>query len=388
MAENRTEERAAGPSDLAQSEERFRSTFEQAAVGMAHVDLRGRWMRVNPRLCEIIGCPAEELLGGAFQDITPADDVEREVAFARQLVRGEITSYSLEKRYVRPVQGGVLWIDLTVSLSRPACGGGERYFVCVMTDITARKIAEDEVRALTADLEERVLRRTAELEAANRELEAFSYSVSHDLRAPLRRIDGFRRILVEDHAECLCGEAQRHLSRIGECAERMGALIDDLLRLARVARAEMHPREVDISAMARAIAGDLRRSHPERQVEWRVGEGIKAHGDANLLHIALANLLDNAWKYTRQREEAHIEVDAFARGGETVYYVRDDGAGFDPVHAEKLFQAFQRLHAAEDFEGSGVGLAIVERILARHGGRVWAEAEPESGATFYFTVGR
>ena len=240
---------------------------------------------------------------------------------------------------------------------------------------------------LLRSLEERVARRTSQLEVANRELESFAYSVSHDLRAPLRAIDGFARAVLEDHGERLPPEGRAYLERVCHAAERMGRLIDDLLALSRVTRREMHRRPVDLSALARAVADELAAAEPGRKVEVRIAPGLVAEADPGLVRLLLENLLRNAWKYTRPRKRARVEFGA-ERGaaGATVFYVRDNGVGFDPRHAGRLFQPFQRLHRDEEFEGTGIGLATAFRVVRRHGGRIWADAEPGRGAVFRFTL--
>jgi len=229
-----------------------------------------------------------------------------------------------------------------------------------------------------------------ELEATNRELEAFSYSVSHDLRAPLRSIDGFSQILLEDYADELDEDGKDYLSRVRTASQRMGRLIDDLLGLSRVTRGTINRERVDLSALAEEVAEGLREARPERTVEFSAQQGLKVWGDPRLLRVALENLIGNAWKFTAKEPEARIEfgVDEklSVRGRVPVYYVRDNGAGFEMAYADKLFGAFQRLHAADEFEGTGIGLATVQRIVHRHGGRIWAESEVGRGATFYFTL--
>ena len=226
-----------------------------------------------------------------------------------------------------------------------------------------------------------------ELEGANRELEAFSYSVSHDLRAPLRSIEGFSQILLEDHAQELDDEARSYLGRVQAASRRMASLIDDLLDLSRVTRSPLTRHTVDLSAIAREVAAELRKSQPEREVEFIISENLSATGDSRLLRIALENLLGNAFKFTEKEDEAIIEFGDVSQGG-VVYYVRDNGVGFDMAYAAKLFGAFQRLHGPEDFEGTGIGLATVQRIVHRHGGRVWAEGKVGEGSTFFFTLRR
>ena len=253
-------------------------------------------------------------------------------------------------------------------------------------DITEHKRIEGEVRRLNEELEQRVQDRTGQLEAANKELEAFAYSVSHDLRAPLRGIDGWSLALVEDYGERLEGEARQYLHRIRADAQRMGRLIDAMLQLARVARTPITPRPVDLSALAETIVGRLRAAYPDRLVETVIEPGVIGHGDATLLEVAMSNLLDNAWKFCASRRPAHVAFGATRLDGEQVFFVRDDGVAFDMAYAEKLFGVFQRLHRTSEFPGTGVGLAIVQRIVHRHGGRVWAEAEVDHGATFSFTL--
>jgi signal transduction histidine kinase len=246
--------------------------------------------------------------------------------------------------------------------------------------------AHEQIRSLNQALEARVAERTAQLEAANQELEAFSYSVSHDLRAPLRAIDGFSQALQEDSAQQLDKAGQGQLRRVREAAERMGQLIDALLGLARVTRSELRPSKVNLSELAESVVNELRKSQPDRQVEVVIMPGLMVTADASLLRIVLENLLGNAWKFTARASPAVIEVGMIAPEKQPEYFVRDNGAGFEMDYAAKLFEAFQRLHSAADFEGTGIGLATVRRIIQRHGGRVRAEGAVDKGATFYFTL--
>jgi signal transduction histidine kinase len=249
-----------------------------------------------------------------------------------------------------------------------------------------RSRAEREVLRLNAELEDRVRERTEQLEMAMRELESFSYSVSHDLRAPLRAIDGFGQALVDDFPEHLPADAKRYLSRIRTSTQHMAQLIEDLLNLARVSRGTLERRTVDLSQVARQVVGELQQRDPGRAVEVSVWDGIRAEADPHLLRVVLENLIGNAWKFSSKAEKPRIEIGALKDHGRTTFFVRDNGAGFDMAYADKLFGAFQRLHSASEYVGTGIGLATVQRIVRRHGGRIWAEAEIGKGAVFFFTL--
>jgi light-regulated signal transduction histidine kinase (bacteriophytochrome) len=263
-------------------------------------------------------------------------------------------------------------VELTIS---PLTVGREYVFTAFIRDVTQRKEAEDKLKRYTADLE-----------VANAELDTFAYSVSHDLRAPLRSIDGFSQALLEDYAAQLDDAGKQYLQRVRASSQHMAMLIDDLLQLSRVTRAEMRRDLVNLSDLAHSIAADLQRGDPQREVEFVIAAGVEIDGDSRLFHLVLENLLGNAWKYTAKHPRARIEFGVTQHEARPVYYVRDDGAGFDMTYADKLFGAFQRLHDPGEFEGTGVGLATVRRIIGRHGGRVWGEGAVEQGATFYFTV--
>ncbi len=254
-------------------------------------------------------------------------------------------------------------------------------------EVSDRRRVEEEVRRLNEELEKRVHERTRQLEYTNAELEAFCYSVSHDLRAPLRAIDGFSQALLEDFPQDVPEDAKAYLARIRSSTQRMGQLIEDLLNLSKVSRAELQRREVDLGQIAREVLAELRQRDPGREVEVSIWDGLTAHADGRLMRAALENLLGNAWKFTARAAAPRIEVGATRDGEHVTFFVRDNGAGFDMKYANKLFGAFQRLHAASEFQGTGIGLATVQRIVHRHGGRVWAEASPGKGAVFYFTLG-
>lgn len=355
--------------------------LDNVLVGIVYVKDRVI-QRCNRRFEELFGYEEGSMLGHTTELVFPArEDFEAHGARAyAALGRGE--TYSVETRFRRK-DGSLFWGFLTGRAIDPAHPQGGS--VWINLDITDRKLAEAEVRKLNEDLEQRVRERTAELTAANRELESFSYSVSHDLVAPLRAIDGFSRMIEEDYGALVDARGKGYIQRIRSGTQRMHQLIDDMLALSRVTRDEMRRENVDLSGMASLILNDLKQMHPEREVASRIAFDICVNGDPNLLRIALDNLLRNAWKFTASRP-ALIEFGTLRENDKSVYFVRDNGAGFDMKYAGKLFGPFQRMHRPQEFEGTGIGLAIVQRIIQRHGGRIWAEAAPEQGATFYFTL--
>ena len=384
---------------LRASEERYRVTLASAASGFANVGLDGRFLRVNRRFCEITGYPEEELLARRYQDITHPDDMDLHAAKARQVISGEIPWYSVVKRYLRK-DGSAVWVLITVGALRDERGAVYQY-IDTITDITAQKRAQDEVARLNAELEERVRQRTAELEAANRSLgeanrgleqanrnlEAFTYTVSHDLRAPLTALAGFSEMLGEECGDGMSSAGREYVARIEAAGEHMGALIDDLLSLSQASRADMHTTAVDLSELARAAVAGLRHRDPGRKVRASIADGVRVLGDERLLRTVVENLIGNAWKFTAKTPDAVIEFGTVPAGDGVVHgFVRDNGAGFDPADAGKLFRPFSRLHPAAEFPGTGVGLASVQRIVERHHGRCWAEGQPGRGASFHFTL--
>jgi light-regulated signal transduction histidine kinase (bacteriophytochrome) len=287
---------------------------------------------------------------------------------------------------IRQTKDGRL-INVSVTVSPIKDASGKLIGVSkVARDITERKQAEDEIRRLNRELEGRVIERTAQLEAANKELEAFSYSVSHDLRAPLRAVDGFSQAMLEDYGEQLPEKGRHYLQTIREGTQRMGTLIDDLLTFSRLSRMPLQKQEVNTAQLVRDVLGDLSSQQKGRKIDLRIEELPACVADLALLKQVWVNLLSNALKYTRKREAAVVEIGCEAKPEGNIYFVRDNGTGFDMRYADKLFGVFQRLHRAEEYEGTGVGLALVQRIIHRHGGRIWAEAGVDRGATFYFTL--
>jgi PAS domain S-box-containing protein len=377
-------ERKRARDDLQRSEERLRTVFEAspATINISRLD-NGRILYVNRAWEAATGWPRASAVGRTAKDLQLWPDVAQREAL-RERVRQTDSVHDVE--WQRRARSGEVHTVLG-SITRIEIDGAE----CALTftqDITKRKQAETELARYREHLEELVEARTNALEATNHELEAFSYSVSHDLRAPLRSINGFSQALAEEYAEKLDTTAMDYLNRVCQGALRMGALIDDLLKLSRVTRQDLRCQNVNLSALAAEIAAELRAREPGRVVDWQLAPHVSVSGDPHLLRIVMDNLLGNAWKYTSRMAHARIEFGVRNDGGNVVYFVRDNGAGFDMQYADRLFGAFQRLHKVEDFPGNGIGLATVKRIVVRHGGRIWAESQPGLGATFYFTLSR
>ncbi len=378
--------------DLEASEARYRTLADAMPQIVWTADADGSLDYYNQRWFDYTGMTLEQSKGWGWQPVLHPEDVENCLrCWSKAVKTGE--RYDIEYRFKRASDGAYRWHLGRATPARDQHGHIIKWYgTC--TDIEDQKRTEQalqerqaQIGQLNAELEQRVVERTSELAAANKELEAFSYSVSHDLRAPLRSIAGFSEALMEDYRDQFNAQGQDYLQRVHAASQRMGQLIDDLLTLSRVSRGEMRRDKVDLSRKARETIEQLQKAQPERVVEVEIADGLTTRGDGRLLRIVLENLLGNAWKFTSKQPSARIEFGATeGERGEKVFFVRDTGAGFDMAYADKLFGAFQRLHTIKEFEGTGVGLATVQRIIRRHNGSIWAESEIGRGATFYFTL--
>jgi PAS domain S-box-containing protein len=378
-------ERKQAEAALRESEERYRLLVDDIrdyAIYMLNPEgLVTTW---NAGAERIEGYRPDEIIGKPWSSLFTPEDIQRELP-QRLMTLAKNEGKAANEGWRLRKDGSRFWTQGVITALRDE-NGVLRGFSKVAHDVTRQKEADDKIHRFNEELEQRVVERTAELEAANKELEAFSYSVSHDLRAPLLRISGFADILQGEAAAKLDGKSLKHLQTIAEGAHQMGRLIDALLDFSRMGRAEIRREPVDVAGLVAGVRLELARETEGREIEWTVGELPEARGDPIMLRQVFINLISNALKYSRPRRPAKIEIGAQTGPGETVYFIRDNGVGFDMKYAGKLFGVFQRLHPAREFEGTGIGLANVLRIVRRHGGRIWAESAPDQGATFFFSI--
>ena len=381
-------ERKQAELELARSRAEFEAIFNAIADAIVFTDTQRRVIMVNPAVTTMFGYDPQEISG---KNTDPSFTHMRLIIRKWDVsttTRARLRS-ARSSRCLTGAKTGTGFIGETLGTLVRDASGQVVGFVGIHRDITQRKEAEDKIRKLNLELSDRireVSERTRQLEAANKELEAFSYSVSHDLRTPLRAIEGFARMLLDDYVEKLDGEGLRLLEVIRGNTRIMADLIDDLLALSRLGRQEIRAQEIDLGGLVTSVFGELKTQEPARQMELILDPLPPAFGDRSLINQVLVNLLGNAVKFTKSREKAIIEVGGWTEGKENIYFIKDNGVGFDMRYVEKIFGVFQRLHRREDFEGTGVGLAIVQRIINRHGGRVWATGKVDHGAEFYFAL--
>ncbi len=357
------------------TEERLFTVINHAPLVLFAIDREGKFTLFEGKGLETLGLRPGEVVGRSVFEVYASQPAM--VAACRRALAGEALSDTIHMN------------DMAFdAYYRPLVDAQDRVagVVGIATDVTDRQRAIEEIQKRNQELEARVAERTAQLESSNRALESFAYTVSHDLRAPLRTVDGFGQMLVQDHAERLDPKGRDLVQRMRNATVRMGHLMDALLELSRVSRLEIRREPINLTDMALSVAAELKLQEPEREVDLHVQMGLADDGDSRLVRDLLYNLLANAWKFTRPMKRPRIEFGAERQGGVWVYYLRDNGVGFDRAYATKLFRPFERLHGQAEFEGSGIGLATAQRIVARHGGKIWADAAKGRGATFYFTL--
>jgi PAS domain S-box-containing protein len=367
---------------LQESKTRYRSILRVAPVGIViHQD--GKIVFANPASVKIIGASSiNQIIGRDINSIIHPDNLEAALQRINRLVSGEQGLYPVEDRYLR-FDGNIIDVEVIATFltynEKPA-------IQVIISDITERKRIREALSQLNSNLESKVMQRTAELEASNRELEAFSYSVSHDLRAPLRHINGYVDLLIERYQAELPEKARHYLANVSDSAKQMGTLIDDLLKFSRTSRQEMRKKGLDMNSVVNEVLKKLNPDFEKRTISLKVQQLPAVYGDYALLKQVWFNLIDNAIKYTRNKKIAEINISYTEEQENIIFSISDNGVGFDMKYSQKLFGVFQRLHTHSEFEGTGIGLANVQRIVLKHNGRIWAEAEPDKGATFYFSL--
>jgi len=373
---------------LRKSESYYRTVFENSLFGIAVSGVDFKFATVNDAFCRLIEYDASDLIGKkSIGDVTFADDMTASIEMTKKVMRREIDRFMVEKRYV--TKSGKIIHALTFVRGMYDEDGRYTGGMAAIMDVTARKAAEDAILRLNLELERRVAERTSELEAANEDLEAFAYSVSHDLRAPLRHIDGFMKLLEKRIGENLDEKSRHYMENVSSSAVRMGELIDNLLSFSRMGRSDILKTRVDLAELVAGVIKELAPEMKDRSIHWNVAKLPSVMADKAMLRIAAVNLISNAVKFSRPRKVAEIEIGSVPGSrDEDVFFVRDNGIGFEMKHASRLFGVFQRLHDGEEFEGTGIGLANVHRVITRQGGRVWGEGKLGEGATFFFSLPR
>ena len=380
--EMQNEEMRRAQVELDAARARYFDLYDLAPVSYCTVNEKGLILQANLTTSTLLGVPRGKLVKQLLTRFILKEDQDIFYLYRKKrLDTGE--PQTCELRIVKK-DGTVFWAHLTGAAAKDESGA--TVYRVVMSDITERKVAEEALEKYREHLEELVRERTIKLEASNKELEAFSFSASHDLRAPLRTIGGFSQALLEDCEDKLDIKGKDYLIRIKAATRRMADLIEDLLQLSRLTRAEMNIEKINLTRIARSVIDELQKSQPQRHVEIKIADGLEDTADSRLMRITLENLLGNAWKFTGKKAKAVIEFGFTKEGEKKVYFIRDNGAGFDMAYADKLFAPFQRLHNEEEFPGTGIGLALVRRIIHRHGGKVWTEGQTGKGATFYFSL--
>lgn len=370
--------------ELRRSEELFRLAFENAPIGMALVDLDGKWLNVNPAFCNMVGYTNQELQTIDFQTITHPDDLVLDLELVRDVLAGVIPSYQLEKRYIHK-NGSTIWGLLNVSLLRDE-KNTPLHFISQIQDITERKQREEEIERLNHDLEINVKKRTQELEETNQDLENYTYTLTHDLRQPLHNLTALTSEIVNEYAETLDEEGKYMLYLIKQNAEKMDNLIVDLMEFARAKIVSLNKEELNMKKLFEEEIKIAKKEYPHNQMQIFLPTLLPASGDNAAITLVCKNLISNAFKYSSKEKIAQIAISSWRKNNMIIYQVSDNGVGFDLNKKEHLFTIFKRLHSAKEFAGTGVGLAMCERIIKKHGGRMWADSTKGEGATFFFSL--